>query len=93
VKQFGKNKNAIQVRSRLMFYYDQELLEKKHCISPQKYLPSTKVQQILRYTTIGFGQGERTSTDNASVKQFPGPGSYNLPTIFSKGLKKKVPLN
>jgi hypothetical protein len=72
---------------------DIDLSYKKHCISPQKYLPSTKIQQNLRYTNIGFGKGNRVASDNTSVKQFPGPGTYDLPSIFKKSISKKVPLN
>lgn len=78
---------------KLTLKQDIDLAAKKHCISPQKYLPSTKFQQNLRFTTIGFGKGGRTSNENTSVKQFPGPGTYNLPTIFTKNKKTKIPLN
>lgn len=101
IKEFGNNNNAVLVRSRLMFFYgnliiiilDIDLKAKKHCISPQKYFPSTKIIENMRFTSIGFGKGERTPTVNPSVKKNPGPGTYNLPTIFTKNRKSKFPLN
>ena len=47
-----------------MFFYDIDLANKKHCISPQKYLPSTKSTENLRFTKIGFGYGGRSANEN-----------------------------
>jgi len=32
---------------------------KNHCISPQKYLPNTKLQEIGRFSGAGIGFGDR----------------------------------
>ena len=40
---------------------------------------------------IGIGLGKR-SFDN-SDKMSPGPGDYNLPSLFKKGRQGKYPLN
>jgi len=42
---------------------DEDLAKQKHCISPQKYNPSTKVEQILRFTKIGLGYGTKSSNE------------------------------
>jgi hypothetical protein len=47
-----------------MFFYDEDVAKSKHCISPQKYLPSTKLEQNLRFSKIGFGIGERNNNSN-----------------------------
>ena len=38
---------------------DEDCAKKKHCISPQKYLPNTTTQISGRFKKIGFGYGER----------------------------------
>jgi hypothetical protein len=48
-----------------MFFYDEDLAKQKHCVSPQKYLPSTKIVQNLRFTNITFGCGNRSQSENA----------------------------
>jgi hypothetical protein len=53
----------VSIKSRIMFFYDEDLMKQKHCISPQKYLPSTKIVENLRFTKIGFGMGTRTAND------------------------------
>lgn len=56
----GMIKNIpILIKSRTMFYYDEDVAKAKHCISPQKYLPSTRILQNLRYSKIGIGIGNR----------------------------------
>jgi hypothetical protein len=85
-----------------MFFYDIDFAKQKHCVSPQKYFPSTRSTENLRYSRIGFGYGDRNAieckylfiTNNILAKyNFPGPGSYNLPSVFDKTRKNKVPLN
>lgn len=86
-----------------MFFYDLDIAKQKHCVSPQKYLPSTKSLENLRFTKIGFGYGERSKNDGGkkfyfifqfSGKNFvPGPGTYNLPSVFDKKRRMKIPLN
>jgi len=39
----------------------------EHCISPQKYYPSTKVNEITRFNKISFGKGERTKFEATST--------------------------
>ena len=74
--------------------------QKEHCISPQTYLPSTKITENLRFTKVNFGFGERSPRENTckkllieGIKYVPGPGTYNLPSVFDKKRRYKVPLN
>jgi hypothetical protein len=50
----------IALKSRQSIFYDDDLQKTKHCISPQTYLPSTKIQQTNRFTKITFGLGNRS---------------------------------
>ena len=38
----------------------------EHCISPQKYYPSTKVNEITRFNKISSGKGEKTKFEARS---------------------------
>ena len=57
----------VSLKSRIMFFYDEDIAKQKHCISPQKYLPSTKIVENLRFTKIGFGLGGRVANDIACI--------------------------
>ena len=83
----------IKLKSRLGFFYDDDLKKTKHCVSMQKYNPSTKLEQNLRYTSITFGVGGRTPNENLSVKSNPGPGYYKVPGCFDRGYRGKLVLN
>jgi hypothetical protein len=95
--------SPVSLKSRIMFFYDEDLAKQKHCVSPQKYLPNTKPVENMRYTKIGFGVGGRSANDNISnniyllliidTRSIPGPGTYNLPSVFDKTRKYRVPLN
>lgn len=60
-----------------------------------KYLPKTKNTENTRYKTygIGIGFGKRTQDQYNNMKSLPGPGSYNLPSLFEKRLQGKAPIN
>jgi hypothetical protein len=47
-------------------FYDDDLMKSKHCISPQTYLPDTKIVEINRFRNISvsFGKGERSPNIN-----------------------------
>ena len=47
------------LKSRQSIFYDDDVMKSKHCISPQTYLPATKIQQNKRYSDITFGKGVR----------------------------------
>lgn len=57
-----------------------------------KYLPERKSVELTRYKNygIGIGFGQRS---NENIKVSPGPGDYNLPSIFKKGRQGKYPIN
>ena len=66
----------IKLKSRLGFFYEDEIKKRKHCVSMQRYHPSTKLEENLRYRNIGFGIGGRIPNENLSVKNNPGPGYF-----------------
>jgi hypothetical protein len=49
--------------------------------------------QPNRYHEIGIGSGKRTKSEASGALTNPGPGAHNLPSIFDKTLRTKVPLN
>lgn len=60
----SKNKNwekdmQTTIKSRKSIFYDDDLMKTKHCISPQTYLPATKIQENKRFSGITFGKGMR----------------------------------
>lgn len=40
---------------------------KSHCISPQKYFPSTKTQEIGRFGGAGIGFGDRSKKSGSGI--------------------------
>lgn len=48
------------IKSRKMIFYDEDVTKSKHCISPQTYLPPTKLQENNRFSGISFGKGLRS---------------------------------
>ena len=77
------------------FYYDEEMKYKGIAISPQKYSPNYKCSEYRRYKDIqiGIGMGEKNPYATGSTNKTPGPGQYNLPSIFDKSRKNKSALN
>ena len=80
----------INIKSRLGFYYDDDLKKKKHTVSMQKYSHKYNLVEINRFKGAGIGIGERISF---SRSRNPGPADYKIPGIFDKGLKGKLVLN
>lgn len=56
----------ITIKSRRMFFYDEDIRKKKHTVSMQKYTPSLKLVQNSRFNSITFGIGKRTPNENMS---------------------------
>ncbi len=73
------------------FYEDESRL--LHNVSPMKYFPKTKNSENCRYKTYGIGIGYGKRGINSDMKTLPGPGSYNLPSLFDKRIQGKVPIN
>ena len=82
----------VAIKGRHGFFYDDDLKMKKFCVSPQNYLVNYKPVFNLRYTKVSFGKGEKFDYID-SRKSYPGPGSYNLPSVFDKSRKSKPALN
>ncbi len=91
-KQFHKFGNIpILIKSRQRFFYDDDLKKKKATVSMQRYKPNYNLVERRRFNAITFGIGDRPKLhiDN----KYPGPGTYNVPGCFDRGLKGKLPLN
>ena len=81
----------ILIKSRQGFFYDDDLKKKKATVSMQRYKPKYTLVQMNRFSGISFGIGDRPNLH--VVNRFPGPGAYNVPGNFDRGLKGKLPLN
>lgn len=81
----------VKIKSRHNFFYDDILKQKRFIIIKQFHKPKYKLVERNRFSAITFGIGDRPKLypDN----KFPGPGSYNVPGCFDRGLKGKLPLN
>lgn len=80
----------ICVKSRQGFFYDFDLKKKKYTVGMQKYSPKHTLVERRRFNGVGFGIGERNAWKSNG---YPGPGTYNVPSIFDRGLKGKLVLN
>ena len=79
------------IKSRHGFFYDDIIKQKKFIILKELHKPKYKLVQRNRFSAITFGIGDRPKLyiDN----KCPGPGAYNVPGCFDRGLKGKLPLN
>ena len=62
-----KKDMQVKIKSRILYFYDEDILKQKHCISPQTYLPSTKIQENCRFNNITFGKGDRSPNENPCI--------------------------
>jgi hypothetical protein len=53
-----------------MFFYDEDVIKSKHCVSPQKYFPNMKLQENKRFSNITFGKGQKMNKDKNSKIYF-----------------------
>lgn len=83
----------VTIKSRNGIYYEQELRERAHCVSMQKYKPLYTLQINTRFKNIGLGIGNRGNFFPTYTKGFPGPGTYNIKGSFETGIHKKSPIN
>ena len=60
-------------------------------MSPQKYSPDMRAVQSNRYKHVGIGYGHKINF--SANNKLPGPGAYNLPSIFGGAKWSKAPLN
>ena len=42
---------------------------------------------------IGLGYGNKIEAETKAVVANPGPGEYNIPSVFDKNKRYKIPLN
>lgn len=94
----GKNnlsfQNPISIRSRLLFYHEEDLKKRTHCVSMQRYSPNRNIIENKRFNKISFGYVNKNNNSKRKLLcQIPGPGSYDLPRLFDVNLKKKFVLN
>ncbi len=76
------------------FFYDDDLKAKKYQISPQTYLPSSDLVFSSRYKNLKFSTSVRENINSTKdIKSKPGPGSYNLPSVFDLTRKNKPAIN
>jgi hypothetical protein len=81
----------VSICQRRNFYFD-ENLKSSQAVSPQKYSPNIDVMVSKRYDKIGIGYGKRL-WQSIKKDSTPGVGSYNLPSIFDRTRKMKMPIN
>lgn len=81
------------MKFRNMYFYE-DGLKFMHDVSPMKYLPNTKLTENNRYRkySISFGKGLR-SYEAFDSQKTPGPGNYNLPSVFDKRKTGRAPIN
>jgi hypothetical protein len=56
----------IKIKSRIKYFYNDDLIKQRHCISPQKYLPDTKLLENLRFRNLSISFGKGTRSPNAN---------------------------
>lgn len=86
-----ERQNPCSFKFRKSFFYQDEG-NLMHNVSPMKYLPERKQTDLTRFKKygIGIGLGKRNFSEQ---KKSPGPGDYNLPSLFNKGKQGKYPMN
>ena len=89
-KKINSGKIPIIMKFRNKFFYDDLINQKKFTVSCQKYFPNIDYIKINRFKNINFGNSKRFIYHYISN---PGPGSYNVPGNFDRGLKGKLVLN
>lgn len=85
-----QNPCSIKFRNSIFYVEDSKLI---HDVSPMKYLPIRKITEESRYKKYGIGIGFGKRSNDKLYRPAPGPGDYNLPSLFKKGLQGKYPMN
>ena len=81
----------ITLKSKHFHFYDDMIKQKRFITLKQLYYPKLDFVQRNRFRAITFGIGERPNLH--TYNGYPGPGAYNVPGCFDRGLKGKLPLN
>lgn len=75
-------------------YYEDELKLKCNGVSPQTYTPNYGSVLSSRYNSVKFNIQQRVTNEvNKEIKKNPGPGYYNLPSVFDLSRKFKPCIN
>lgn len=76
------------------FYYDEDYKYRGFQLSPNAYFPDDSFTVRSRYKNIKFGIEPRIANDiPKGIKMNPGPGTYDLPSVFDLSRKYKIPIN
>ena len=82
------------LKFRHSLFYEDEMKLKSHCISPQAYFPKTHFTSPNRFNNIKFPTQQRNTNEiGKDLKTNPGPGYYNLPSIFDLSRRTKPAIN
>ena len=66
----------LKLKGKTLDYIDEEIMKDQ---SPKKYyLPNTNLTKNLRYMGIGFGYGTKYDFTLTPVREYPGPGQYEM---------------
>lgn len=84
--------NPIVIKSRQLFYYD-ENIKNKSIVSPQAYTPNINNVLSNRFKSIGIGYGTKHINELIGIQSNPGPGSYDIPSQFNCKLRSKLAIN
>lgn len=89
-----KKQSPCTLKFRKSFFYEDES-KQLHNVSPMKYLPQRTFTEKTRFKNfgIGIGYGKRSQDQYNSMKNIPGVGNYNLPSLFDKRIQGKYPIN
>ena len=85
--------NPIVVRSRLEYFYTNDLKRSNPSLSPQNYRPRLDAILSTRFKKIGIGYGTKMIPGNKEVLNNPGPGAYDIHSVFEEKFRKKIPIN
>lgn len=84
----------VTLKFRHGFFYDDDYKYKGFQLSPQAYLPDDSFTVRNRFKNIKFGCEPRIANDIPKyLKSNPGPGTYDLPSVFDLTRKYKIPIN
>ena len=73
------------------YFHEEDMKHRGYDLSPLSYSPSSKCISNTRYNNISISIGARIEKKNKMIT--PGPGQYNLPSVFDKCRKFKYALN
>lgn len=87
--QYKKTNLECTLKFRHGMYYESDTKMRLDNPSPQQYKPSYTFTEPNRYSNITFGSKGKSILISKNTIKNPGPGSYNLPSIFDLNRKYK----